>query len=129
MKLILNLKANNLASTLNILIMQTHIHIAFYSEEITIDEILPYNTRLSPAWYEVGQRLGLDSTRLDTIQFAIGSMEGRCQKMLEMWLSLEGPPRRNWETFISALKGGQSTDKLADEIYNQHSIKVLISRL
>jgi len=127
MKLIQNLKvAKNL---INIIIIHKYIYLAFYSEEVTLEELLPYTTQLSFTWYELGQRLGLDSAKLNTVKFAIGTLEGRCQKMLEMWMSSE-ELGHTWETFLNALKTGQSRSSIdyqvADEIYNVHSIKVCI---
>lgn len=105
------------------------VYVAFYSEEVTLEELLPYITQLSIIWYELGQRLGLDTANLDTVKYAIGTVEGRCQKMLEMWMSSEGP--HNWETFLNALKSGQSRSntehQVADDIYNVRSIKVQLS--
>ena len=101
--------------------------IAFYSEEVTLEELLPYSPQLSLIWYELGQKLGLDTENLDTIKFAIGSLEGRYLKMLEIWLSTEGPC--NWEIFLNALKICQSRSnveqEVANDIYNVLSIKVL----
>ena len=97
-------------------------------DEVTLEELLPYTDKLSITWYELGQRLGLDTERLDTIKLAIGTLEGRCQKMLEIWVDGNSPPEHNWDTFLNALKNGQSRSSInhqvADDIYNILSIKV-----
>ena len=103
-----------------------NIYVAFYSEEVTLEELLPYVTQLSITWYELGQRLGLETAKLDTVKFAIGTMDGRCQKMLEMWVSTEDASYNNWRTFLNALKQSRSNaeQQVANEIYNVRSIKV-----
>ena len=105
-----------------------YLCIAFYSQEIMFEELSPYLTQLSFHWYELGQRLGLDSAKLDTIKFAIGTAEGRCHRMLKLWLNPEDSPRPTWETFFTALKGGQSNTEyqVADDIYNPRSVKAWI---
>ena len=71
-------------------------------------------------------RLGLDTGKLDTINLAIGDQEGRCMKMLQMWKESSGPVPPNWESFLNALRSGQTDieHSIANEIYNAYSIKV-----
>jgi len=99
---------------------------AFYLEEVSLDELSLYTGKLSFVWYELGQRLGLDAGKLDTINLAIGDQEGRCVKMLQMWKEADGRTPRNWESFLSALRGGQTDieHSIANDIYNAYSIKV-----
>ena len=128
MKLILNLKV---AKNVNFYNHHICVYIAFYSQEVTFEELSPYITQLSFVWYELGQRLGLDPAKLDTIKFAIGTAEGRCQRMLELWLNPEDSPRPTWESLFTALKGGQSNAEfqVADDIYNPRSVKVSINQI
>ncbi|XP_065917723.1 uncharacterized protein [Dysidea avara] len=104
---------------------------AFYSQEISLDELSIYSGKLSFVWYELGVRLGLDTGKLDTINLAIGDQEGRCMKMLQMWKESSGPVPPNWESFLNALRSGQTDieHSIANEIYNAYSIKTVMGHI
>ena len=105
---------------------KTFCLLAFYLEEVALNELSAYTEKLSFIWYELGLRLGLDAGKLDTINLAIGDHEERCLKMLELWKETEGPVPHNWESFLNALRSGQSDieHSIANDIYNSFSIKV-----
>jgi hypothetical protein len=61
-----------------------------------------------PKWFHLGLALGIDETKLLTIE---GSVERRFTAVLSLWLHMSSP-QRSWERLVSALK--QPTVGLAD---------------